>query len=116
MTDEARVDEAAALERLGALGHETRLEALRLLIEAGPAGLAAGRIAERLAVRENALSPHLDRLTRAGLATRRRDGRCILYRADEGGIADLMRTLLQDCCDGRPELCGPAAVWWETRS
>lgn len=107
-------DEATALERLGALGHETRLEALRLLIAAGADDLAAGDLAERLGVRENALSPHLDRLVRAGLATRRRDGRRILYSADETGIAALMRLLLDECCDGRPELCGPAAAFWET--
>jgi len=105
-------DEAAAIERLGALGHETRLEALRLLIAAGADGLAAGAVAERLAVRENALSPHLDRLVRAGLAVRRRDGRRLIYSADEAGIAALMGTLLADCCDGRPELCGPAAAFW----
>ncbi len=39
-----------ALEAFQALSQETRLGALRLLVQAGPNGLAAGMIAERLAV------------------------------------------------------------------
>ncbi|MCR9220538.1 MAG: metalloregulator ArsR/SmtB family transcription factor [Alphaproteobacteria bacterium] len=99
--------DAAALERLGALGHETRLAAVRLLVARAPEALPAGRIAVALGVRENALSPHLDRLVRAGLIARRRAGREILYAADLEGVSGLLAFLLEDCCGGRPELCGP---------
>ncbi|MBP5858278.1 winged helix-turn-helix transcriptional regulator [Marivibrio halodurans] len=99
-----------AVAHLGALAHETRLAVVRLLVEALPDEMSAGEIAARLDVRENALSPHLDRLVRAAFLSRRREGRYLYYSADLTGLAAVMRFLLRDCCDGRPELCGPSAV------
>lgn len=112
MADETTLEplgarDAAALEQLGALGHETRLATVRLLVARAPEALPAGRIAAALGVRENALSPHLDRLVRTGLTARRRAGREILYAAELEALSGLLAFLLADCCDGRPELCGP---------
>ncbi len=101
------IEEGAAVEALAALGHPTRIEAVRQLVGAGDAGLAAGAIARVLDVRENALSPHLARLVQAGLATRRREGRAVRYEADVAGLSGLLDFLLKDCCGGRPELCAP---------
>ena len=56
----------------------------------------------------NTLSSHLGQLARAGLIIGKRDGRTIRYAADFGGVTKLMTYLLEDCCNGQPELCRPA--------
>ena len=101
------MDQSDALEALAALSHETRLSAFRLLVTAGPDGLPARLIAERLGVLPNTLSTHLGILARAGLVTGRREGRMIRYAADFEGMRALMGFLMRDCCGGRPELCAP---------
>ena len=58
---------ASTIAKLAALAQETRLALFRLLVEAGPQGLAAGAIAERLDVAAPTLSFHLKELTHAGL-------------------------------------------------
>jgi DNA-binding transcriptional ArsR family regulator len=101
------MDERNAIEGFGALAQPTRLAAFRLLIEAGPAGLAAGALAERLGTPHNTLSTHLAILVRARLVTSRREGRSILYAPDLDGVPALLAFLVGDCCSGRPELCAP---------
>ncbi|HUC63282.1 MAG TPA: metalloregulator ArsR/SmtB family transcription factor [Alphaproteobacteria bacterium] len=95
-----------ALGALASLAQETRLAIFRLLVERGPAGLAAGAIAERLGVPDSSLSFHLAHLTRAGLLVQRRDGRSLVYSADFGGMNALVAYLTENCCRGRPEDCG----------
>lgn len=95
-----------ALEAFQALSQETRLAALRLLVQAGPNGLAAGAIAARLGVQPSTLSTHLAILERAGLVASRRDSRHIFYAAQYEGLRRLLAFLMEDCCQGRPEICG----------
>jgi len=95
-----------AIEAFQALAQETRLSALRLLVQAGPNGLAAGVIAERLAVQPSTLSTHLAILERAGLVGSRRQQRHIFYAAQFEGLRGLLAFLMDDCCQGRPEICG----------
>lgn len=95
-----------ALEAFQALSQDTRLGALRLLVQAGPNGLAAGAIAERLAVQPSTLSTHLGILERAGLVASRRESRSIIYAAQFEGLRRLITFLMEDCCQGRPEICG----------
>lgn len=99
------MDQTDALAALAALSHETRLQTFRMLVEAGPEGLPAGVIAERLGVLANTMSSHLAQLARARLATTRREGRIVRYAADHAGMRNLIAFLLQDCCGGRPEIC-----------
>ena len=101
------MDKSDALSAFSALSQPTRLDAFRLLIEAGDGGLAAGVIAERLDVRQNTLSANLSVLLNAGLVTNQREGRTIRYFADTQGLRGLLGFLLRDCCGGRPELCDP---------
>lgn len=98
-----------AVMALSALGHDTRLAVFRLLIKAGPDGMPAGRIAEELAVAPSTLSAHLAQLERAGLLRSARAERRILYAVDFIGTRRLLGFLVDDCCDGRPELCGIAS-------
>ena len=101
------MDKSQALEALAALAHETRLEVFRLLVKTGPVGMPAGAIADALDVRQNTMSSHLGILTRAGMTTKLREGRVILYSADYGGMRELLFYLLQDCCGGDTEICSP---------
>lgn len=101
------MDLNTALDALGALSQQTRLEAFRLLVRHEPAGLPAGDIARLLDVPANTLSSHLAILARAGLVTSERQSRTIQYRADIGGLRALMLFLAKDCCAGSPDLCGP---------
>ena len=105
------MDERQALSAFAALSQETRLRILRHLVVAGPDGLAAASIAERVEVSASNVSFHLKELERAGLLEARRDGRSIIYCAEYGGISGLIRFLLEDCCSGHPEICQPAAAF-----
>jgi DNA-binding transcriptional ArsR family regulator len=96
-----------AIEALDALAHETRLSVFRLLVKAGSDGLSAGEIAEALEARQNTMSSHLHKLSRAGIVTSERDGRHIIYRADFIAVRQLILYLMEDCCGGSAELCGP---------
>jgi ArsR family transcriptional regulator, arsenate/arsenite/antimonite-responsive transcriptional repressor len=100
-----KMSAAHALAALAALGQPTRLEIFRLLIRAEPNGLAAGAIAEQIGCPHNTLSTNLAILARSGLVRGTREGRSIVYRADVEGIKNLVGFLVNDCCDGHPELC-----------
>ncbi len=95
-----------AVDALAALAHETRLMVFRMLVKAGPDGMIAGAIAERCVVPPSTMSHHLATLERAGLVQSERESRLIHYRADFAGMRRLMTFLMQDCCQGAPEMCG----------
>ena len=101
------MDKATALLALAALGQETRLEVFRLLVRAGAEGVPAGEIATRLDTVQNTMSAHLKILDQAGLVHAEREGRSIRYTADMTGFRDLLAYLMEDCCNGAPELCQP---------
>ena len=96
-----------AILALAALAQPTRLDAFRLLVRHEPDGMAAGDIADSLAVPANTMSAHLGVLSRAGLITSKRVSRSIIYRADLDRISNLVLFLLKDCCEGRADLCQP---------
>ncbi|CAN5852518.1 helix-turn-helix transcriptional regulator [soil metagenome] len=99
-----------ALKRLSALAQDSRLSVFRQLIKAGQDGLAAGDLARSLDIPANTLSAQLTVLANAGLVRSRRDGRSIIYSADYEGMSGLLLYLMEDCCQGRPEVCAPLAA------
>ncbi|MCK5909552.1 MAG: helix-turn-helix transcriptional regulator [Caulobacter sp.] len=99
-----------AVNMLSALGHEGRLAIYRLLVKAGPTGVAAGEIARTLAVLPNSLSANLNVLSHAGLIVSRREGRSIIYSADYGAMSGLLGFLMEDCCNGAPQICAPLSA------
>jgi DNA-binding transcriptional ArsR family regulator len=101
------MDKNNAIAALSALGQDTRLEVFRLLVRAGPEGLPAGEIGARLGAVQNTMSAHLKVLDHAGLVRAERDGRMIRYVVDMTGFRDLLAYLMEDCCNGKPELCQP---------
>src|SRR5262245_7347370 len=94
-----------AVTALDALAQESRLQILRMLVPKGAAGLAAGEIAERLAIPNATLTFHLKELVSAGLIESRREGRSIRYSLQIAGMRALLSYLTEDCCQGQPELC-----------
>jgi DNA-binding transcriptional ArsR family regulator len=101
----ANMEIKEATASLAALAQETRLSIFRLLVEAGPEGLAAGHIAEALEVAPATLSFHLKELSHAGLLHARQEGRYVIYSADFEQMAALMTFLTRNCCRGMPQEC-----------
>ena len=98
-----------AVTALAALAQETRLAIFRLLVEAGPAGLAVGEIGAALKVAPATLSFHLKELANAGLVASRQDGRYVFYSASFPRMGALVAFLTDNCCarDGCRPACGP---------
>ncbi|HRM76027.1 MAG TPA: metalloregulator ArsR/SmtB family transcription factor [Paracoccus sp. (in: a-proteobacteria)] len=99
------MEERQALAAFGALSQETRLRILRLLVVAGPKGLAAGVIAEQAGVSASNISFHVKELERAALIASRRESRSILYSVDFDALNGLVRFLMEDCCAGQVDGC-----------
>lgn len=102
-------DQSAAntVKQLSAIAHEGRLKLLRLLIQAGPDGLAATNLANKAGGKLPTVSAQLLVLTNAGMVTSTRAGRQIIYRADYKSMTDLLRYLTLDCCAGSRFVCEP---------
>ncbi len=96
-----------AIAALGALAHESRLAVFRALVQAGPHGLPAGRIATLLDVPPSSLSFHLKELAHAQLVISRQEGRFVFYCANFSTMNGLLAYLTENCCGGNP--CSPAA-------
>lgn len=90
-----------AVDALGSLAQEHRLAIFRLLVQTGSDGLPAGEIADRLGLPNSSLSFHLAHLERAGLVSRTRDGRSLIYRADYAAMNRLVGYLMENCCGGK---------------
>lgn len=98
-----------AVAAMSALAQPSRLAIFRALVQAGPGGLAAGAIGDRLGLPWATLSFHLKELKLAGLARCRREGRSILYSADYGAMAALVAYLTDNCCrESQAPCCAPA--------
>jgi ArsR family transcriptional regulator len=104
------MDEAKTVTSLAALAHQHRLRIFRLLVKQGPSGMPAGEIADRIGIGATNTSFHLKELDRAGLLRATRQGRFILYAIDVDGMRRLLTYLTEECCQGRPEICGNAFV------
>lgn len=89
-----------AIAALAALAQDTRVEVFRLLVRAGPDGLAAGEIGEALGLAPATLSFHLKELMNAGLLRCERDGRSRIYSPDFETMQQLIAWLGEDCCQG----------------
>lgn len=101
------MESETAILGLAALAQSTRLETFRYLVRHEPHGVAAGYIADHLAIPANTMSAHLGVLSRAGLITSIRRSRSIIYRANLDRLSELLLYLVKDCCEGRADLCEP---------
>src|SRR6185437_1482885 len=99
--------QTSAVEALKALAHDTRLATYRLLVQAGPGGLAVGEVGERLKLPAPTLTSHLNVLRHAGHV---RDGRSIRCRADYARMNALLSFLTENCCGSDTSSCAPACA------
>jgi ArsR family transcriptional regulator len=94
------LDSTAVIAALAALAQEHRLAAFRLLVEAGPDGVSAGDLADRLSIPRSSLSFHLNQMMQAGLILQRRESRSLIYSADYAAMTALVSFLTENCCRG----------------
>ncbi len=99
------MEKQIAISALAALAHDTRIDVFRMLVEAGPNGLAVGEIGDALNVPPATLNHHLVQLKQAGLVIVERQGRKLIHSADFSQMNDLLSYLTDNCCQGQP--CGP---------
>lgn len=97
-----------AVTALAALAQSSRLSVFRLLVQAGPAGLPAGQIAEQTGIAASSLSFHLKELNHAGLVASRQAGRFVIYTARFETMNALLGYLTENCCGGNP--CSPVSA------
>lgn len=109
------MDSNLVVRALGALAHESRLAIFRLLVVAGPEGMAAGEIAQQVGLSPSSLSFHLKDLSHADLVKPRQDGRFVIYTANFEAMTGLLGFLTENCCAGTPcvasnlgDCCGTA--------
>jgi DNA-binding transcriptional ArsR family regulator len=100
------MESESAVEALSALAQDSRLAVYRLLVQAGPEGVAASDIAQRLAIPPNTLSFHLKTLSHAQLVRARQEGRFVYYSANYEQMNALLAFLTENCCGGQS--CLPA--------
>jgi ArsR family transcriptional regulator, arsenate/arsenite/antimonite-responsive transcriptional repressor len=99
-----------ALMALSALAQESRLDIFRLLVQAGEAGMPAGKVGEQLGLPSATLAFHLKELKHAGLIIFTREGRSLIYAAVYPTMNDLLAFLTENCCQGHPATCDPSAA------
>ena len=98
------MDTKSVLTALAALAQESRLAVFRLLVQAGPSGMVASKIAEHLKIAPSSLSFHLKELSHADLLVAKQEGRFVIYSANVEAMNSLIGFLTENCCGGVP--CG----------
>jgi DNA-binding transcriptional ArsR family regulator len=96
----------AAVSALAALAQDSRLAIFRTLVQAGPTGVAAGKISELTGIAPSSLSFHLKELAHAGMVDSQQSGRFVIYTANFSTMNALLGFLTENCCGGNP--CSPA--------
>ncbi len=91
-----------AINALSALAQDSRLAIYRLLVQAGPGGIPAGKISEATGIAPSSLSFHLKELDHANLVTSRNESRFVIYSANYATMNDLITFLTENCCGGNP--------------
>lgn len=100
------MNKETAVNVFESLSSGVRLDVFRLLVKKGTEGLVAGEISSTLDLPPTNLSFHLKAMTHAGLVTATQEGRFQRYRANLTMMVDLVAYLTEECCGGKPELCG----------
>jgi DNA-binding transcriptional ArsR family regulator len=107
----------SAVAALAALAQDSRLAIFRTLVQAGPAGLAAGKIGDATGIPPSSLSFHLKELVHANMVSSQQQGRFVIYAANYSTMNALLAFLTENCCGGTscPPACAPADSVTEQR-
>lgn len=85
-------------DMFAAMGTESRLRILRLLLSAHPDGMVVGDIQSELGIPNSTLSHHLDKLKNEELVSVRREGTYLWYAANAESLQELLAFLYAECC------------------
>lgn len=99
------MEESNAVAALAALAQTSRLSVFRLLVRAGPAGMAAGAISKETGIPPSSLSFHLKELLHADMVSSRHEGRHVIYTANFRTALNLIAFLSENCCAHTPCDC-----------
>ena len=85
-------------DMMAALGTETRLKIVRLLLSAHPDGLVVGEIGSTLGIPASTLSHHLEKLKNEHLVMVRRESTFLRYSANTETLQEILAFLFAECC------------------
>ena len=99
MADPAHDDQIARYaDMMAALGTETRLRIVHLLLSTHPYGLVVGEIGSELGIPASTLSHHLEKLKNEDLVKVRRESTFLRYTANTQALQDILAFLFAECC------------------
>src|SRR6202035_1374163 len=85
-------------DMLSAMGTESRLRIMQLLLSAHPDGMVVGEIGDELEIPSSTLSHHLEKLKNEDLVNVRREGRFLWYSTNTDSLIKLLGFLYAECC------------------
>jgi len=85
-------------DMMAALGTESRLRIIRLLLSAHPDGLVVGEIGATLGIPASTLSHHLEKLKNEGLVKVQRESTFLRYSANTETLQEILAFLFAECC------------------
>ena len=91
------VDVTRYADMLAALGTASRLQIMRILLQAHPQGLVVGEIGAEIGIGASTLSHHLDKLKNEGLVRVRREGTFLRYAANTDALQEVLSFLVAEC-------------------
>ena len=97
---------------LAALAQESRLAVFRLLVQAGPQGMSAGKISDATGIPPSSLSFHLKELSHADMVSSRNESRFVIYSANFSRMNEVLAYLTENCCGGNPciQVCSDSCL------
>jgi DNA-binding transcriptional ArsR family regulator len=81
-----------------AMGTDSRLRIMRLLLAAHPDGMVVSEIGSELGIAPSTMSHHLEKLKHEGLVKVRREGTFLWYSASTEALQELLGFLYAECC------------------
>lgn len=85
-------------DMFAAMGTESRLRIMQVLLSAHPDGMVVGEIQAELGISGSNLSHHLDKLRNEGLVKVCREGTFLRYTANTAALGELLSFLYAECC------------------
>jgi DNA-binding transcriptional ArsR family regulator len=85
-------------DMFAAMGTESRLRIMQLLLSAHPDGMVVGEIQDELEISASNLSHHLEKLKNEGLVRVSREGTFLRCTANAEVLQELLTFMFAECC------------------